>query len=247
LLNDTETAAFREYDRLRYKLIPYLYSTAAQASMTGYPAMRAMSLAYPDDPAWDVCNSQYMLGDFLLVSAFTKEVRLPDGVWFDYWSGKPSQGPATLPVQITPKQGGALLVKRGAIIPTWPECNHLQKGWSPEVGLLVYPAERSEFSLYEDDGTSLGYRKGEFAQTRLTCETTQKTVKLTIGGREGKHAGMPDARNFTATVHLPCRPQSVMLDGVPVTDFEWNANDSTALVKIPACGNKPRECVMQMP
>jgi alpha-glucosidase (family GH31 glycosyl hydrolase) len=233
-------AAFREYGRLRYKLLPYLYSTAAEAALTGYPVMRAMSMVYPDDPAWDASLGQYMLGDFLLVSAFSKEVRLPGGTWIDFWSGKPTQGPATLPVQVTPSRGGALLVKSGAIIPTWPACDHVEKGWSPEVGLLVHPAAHSTFTLHEDDGASLGYRKGEFAQTRLTCETAGKTVKLTIGGREGRYAGMPATRDFTAIIHLPAHPQTVVLDGATVTDYRWDDTTSAATVKIPACGKAPR-------
>jgi alpha-glucosidase (family GH31 glycosyl hydrolase) len=202
--------------------------------------MRAMSLVYPDNPAWDAARGQYLLGDYLLVSAYSKEVRLPEGAWIDFWSGKRTTGPATLPVEITPTQGGALMVKSGAIIPTWPACDHVAKGWSPEVGLLVYPAARSNFTLYEDDGASLGYRKGEFAQTRLTCETAATTVRLTIGGREGRYAGMPATRDFTATIHLSGRPKTVALDGATVSDYEWDRAASAAIVKIPACGKTPR-------
>jgi alpha-glucosidase (family GH31 glycosyl hydrolase) len=240
LLEDAQLAAIRQYGRLRYQLLPYLYSTAAEAAMTGYPVMRAMSLVYPDNPAWDAARGQYLLGDYLLVSAYSKEVRLPEGAWIDFWSGKRTTGPATLPVEITPTQGGALMVKSGAIIPTWPACDHVAKGWSPEVGLLVYPAARSNFTLYEDDGASLGYRKGEFAQTRLTCETAATTVRLTIGGREGRYAGMPATRDFTATIHLSGRPKTVALDGATVSDYEWDRAASAAIVKIPACGKTPR-------
>ncbi|MCY2994265.1 MAG: DUF5110 domain-containing protein [Planctomycetota bacterium] len=239
-LEDVHTAAFRQYAQLRYKLLPYLYSTAAEAALTGYPVMRAMSLAYPEDLAWDASRSQYMLGDFLLVSAFAKQVRLPPGDWLDFWSGQRTTGPATLPVEITPTRGGALLVKDGAIIPTWPACDHVQQGWSPEVGLLVYPAAHSTFTLYEDDGGSLGYRNGEFARTLLTCDTVGKSVKLTIGGREGSYGGMPATRDFTVTVRLPARPQTVTLDGAAVTDCAWNAAASTVTVPIPACGKAPR-------
>jgi len=181
-----------------------------------------------------------MLGDFLLVSAFAKDVRLPAGDWIDFWSGKRVTGPATLPVEITPTRGGALWVKSGAIIPTWSASDHVERGWSPEVGLLVYPAARSSFTLHEDDGQSLGYRKGQFARTLLSCETAGKTVTLTLGGREGSFAGMPATRNFTATIHLPARPQTVTLDGAAVADYQWSQADSTAIVKIPACGKTPR-------
>lgn len=240
LLDDVHTEAFREYGRLRYRLLPYLYSAAAEAAATGYPVMRAMPLAYPDDPAWDGSLGQYMLGDSLLVSAYVKEVRLPKGDWIDFWSGKRLAGPATIPVQVTRTRGGALLVKSGAIIPTWPACDHVEKGWSPEVGLLVYPAARSSFTLYEDDGESLGYRKGQFARTLLTCETSGRSVRLSIGGRQGAYVGMPATRQFTATIHLPGRPKTVALDGAAVTDFEWNEARSAATVRIPECGTTPR-------
>jgi len=239
-LEDEHTAAYRQYGQLRYRLLPYLYSTAAEAALTGYPVMRAMPMVYPEDPAWDAVLSQYMLGDFLLVSAFAKQVRLPPGEWIDFWSGKRTRGPATLPVEITPTRGGALMVQSGAILPTWPPCDHVEKGWSPEVGLLVYPAARSTFTLYEDDGSSLGYRQGRFARTRLTCETAGKTVKLTVGGREGRFDGMPDTRQVTATVHLPARPKNVTLDGAAVKDWTWDQAASTATVPIPACGPSPR-------
>ncbi len=245
LQEDPQIATFREYDQLRYKLLPYLYSTAAEAALTGYPVMRAMSLACPDDPECDKSTCQYMLGDFLLVSAFTKEVRIPEGEWIDFWSGKPNKGPAKIPVQITQKQGGALLVKSGAIIPTWPVYNHVEKGWSPEVGLLVYPAANSSFTLYEDDGQSLAYRDGKFAKTRLTCETTGKTLKLTVGDREGNYAGMPATREFTATIHLPAKPNAVTLDGTAVTDFQWDDTTSSAVVKIPGCGKTARTLVCE--
>ena len=108
------------------------------------------------------------------------------------------------------------------------------------MGLLVYPAARSSFTLHEDDGHSLGYRKGQFARTILSCETAGKTVTLTLGGREGSFAGMPATRDFTATIHLPNQPQTVTLDGSAVADYQWSQPDSTAIIKIPACGKTPR-------
>ena len=239
-LEDGPMAAFRQYAQLRYRLLPYLYSTAAEATTTGYPVMRAMPLVYPKDPAWDSALSQYMLGDFLLVSVFSDQVRLPEGAWIDFWSGRRTEGPATIPVETTATQGGALMIKSGAILPTWPARDHVDKGWSAEVGLLVYPAAQSGFTLYEDDGQSLGYRKGECARTCLTCETSGKTVRLTIGGREGSFAGMPPTRDFTATVRLPGRPKTVTLDGARVTDYEWNEATSTATIKVLGCGESPR-------
>jgi len=236
---------FRAYGRLRYRLLPYLYSCAAEAAQTGYPVMRAMPLAYPDDPAWDACLGQYMLGEFLLVSAYAQEVRLPAGRWTDFWTGATMDGPAVSPVNVTDEHGGLLLVKAGAIIPTWPPKDHVTKGWNEEIALLVYPAASSAFTLYEDDGVSLGYRSGKSARTRLTCETKGKAVTLTVGGREGRYDGMPAARDVTATLRLAARPQAVTLDGAAVTNAVWDAAAGTLTAALPACGAKPRVLVCE--
>jgi len=236
---------FRAYGQLRYKLLPYLYSSAAEAAQTGYPVMRAMPLVYADDPTWDSCMGQYMLGDFLLVSAYSKTVRLPAGLWIDYWSGETFEGPAVLPVKVTNEHGGALLVKSGAIIPTWPAKPFVTKGWNEKVGLMVYPASTSRFTLYEDDGTGLGYRSGQFARTQLTCETREGKTTLTVGGREGRYDGMPVARDFIATIRLPALPQTVTLDGSALTNAVWDSAAGTLTATLPACGAQPRLLVCQ--
>ena len=239
-LEKVHADAYRQYAQLLYKLLPYLYSSAAEAALTGYPVMRAMSMEYPEDPAWDACLSQYMLGDSLLVSAFSRQLRLPPGEWIDFWSGERVAGPATLPVEIAPDRGGALMIKSGALLPTWPACDHVEQGWSPQVSLLVYPSAQSSFTLYEDDGQSLGYRQGQFARTPLSCTLQGSTVTLTIGPRNGSYDGMPATRDFTATIHLPRPPQTVSLDGAPLADCTWDEQNSTLTVAIPGCGAAPR-------
>ncbi len=241
--------AFVRVDVLGERLFRIRHSKTGEWTESGLNRYGIFSTTFPEvatekteaDGAYVLRTKQ---GDSLLVSAFSKEVRLPEGVWIDFWSGKRTAGPATLPVEVTPTQGGALWVKSGAIIPTWPLKNHVEKGWSPEIGLLVYPAERSSFTLYEDDGASLGYRKGQFARTLLSCETSGKTVKLSIGGREGSYAGMPETRDFTATIQMPARPGRVSLDGTAVTDYEWNDATSTATVRFPACGKTPKVLIL---
>jgi alpha-glucosidase (family GH31 glycosyl hydrolase) len=123
--------------------------------------------------------------------------------------------------------------------------DHVEKGWSTQVGLLVYPDAASGFTLYEDDGVSLGYRSGKSARTRLTCETKGKAVTLTVGGREGRYDGMPAARNFTATIRFEARPQAVTLDGAAVTNALWDATSGTLTAALPACGAKPRVLVCE--
>lgn len=239
-LDDERKQMFKEYGDLRYKLLPYLYSTAAEAALTGYPVMRSMAMCFPDDPDWDNKMGQYMLGDAFLVSAFSEEISIPEGRWIDFWSGEQITGPVSIPIVKNSKQGGALLVKSGAIIPTWPLQNHVDKGWSPQVNLLVYPDVSTSFTLHEDDGNSLGYREGEYAQTLISCDSRGETVKLTIGGRQGSFSEMPDTRDFSVTIYLPARPDKVTLDGEVISTFQWDETKHSAIIHIPNCGNNSR-------
>ena len=193
--------AFRAYAELRYRLVPYLYGAAAEASRTGWPMARALPLVHPDIPEYDACTSTYYLGDSLLVGVFSTEVTIPPGVWHEWRTGERVEGPCRRPVATTADWGGALYVKGGAIIPTWPVKQHLDKGWNEEVVFEVWPSAEGRATLYEDDGTSLGYRKGEFAVTPLTLERTADGTKFSVGVRKGAFVGMPAARRMRVRIH----------------------------------------------
>ena len=94
-----------------------------------------------------------------------------------------------------------MYVKNGAIIPTWPVRQYLEKGWNEEIVFEVWPSSDGKSSLYEDDGISLGYRKGEYAITPLSLEKTETGVKFTVGVREGSFTGMPETRRMHLRIH----------------------------------------------
>lgn len=194
-----KVAAFRAYAHLRYRLLPYLYTAAAEAARTGWPVMRALPFAFPDVPEYDRCVTTYMLGPDLLVSAFTKEIAIPEGVWYDWRTGEAVTGPCRRPVATTPDWGGALYVRAGAVIPMWPKRPHVDKGWNEEVELHAWPGPDGTSWLYEDDGTSLEYRRGWGAWTPLVM----KGGAVAVGRREGGYAGMPAARRMTLVTHTP--------------------------------------------
>jgi len=192
---------FRAYAELRYRLVPYLYGTAAEASRTGWPMARALPLVHPDVREFDNCVDTYYLGDSLIVGAFAGNVTIPPGTWHEWRTGEMVQGPCTIPVKRTSQWGGALYVKGGAIIPTWPVMQHLEKGWNEEVVFEVWPSADGKAELYEDDGISLGYRTGEHALTPLSLEKTASGGKFTIGARKGSFKGMPGPRNMKLKIH----------------------------------------------
>ncbi|MGN0853767.1 MAG: TIM-barrel domain-containing protein [Kiritimatiellia bacterium] len=198
-----QVAVFRDYARLRYRLLPYLYTAAAEAARTGWPVMRALPLVYPDVPAYDACVTTYMLGPDLLVGAFTKEISVPEGVWYDWKTGEEVKGPCRRPVRTTAEWGGALYVRAGAVIPMWPCRSHVERGWNEELEFHVWPG-RGTAALYEDDGVSLDYRQGAGSLFRLETDG----VRLTIRKREGSFAGMPSVRAAKVFRHRANRPDA---------------------------------------
>lgn len=202
---DTEerVASFRAYAELRYRIAPYIYSTAAEAARTGYPIARPLSLVYPETSEYDACFDTYMLGDSLLVGVFGDGVTIPPGDWFEWRTGQKVTGPCRLPLKATVQWGGALYVKGGAIVPTWPVRQYLEKGWNEEVVFDVWPSADGDAELYEDDGVSLGYRTGAYSTTPLSVRrTADGRAQFTVGARRGSFVGMPETRRMKVRFHF---------------------------------------------
>lgn len=232
LLGDKLLPIFKAYARLRYRLLPYIYAAAHTAARTAMPIIRPMPLAFPHDPASDGLVQQYMLGDSLLVAAFTRDVHLPAGVWIDYWSGSRHAGPIDLTVDVPPDRGGPLYVRAGAIIPVWPDMDYVGQKPLDTIGLHVYPYGESAFTLYEDDGVSMGYRNGETALTRITCAVEDGWTIVTIGAREGRYAAMPENRFFELCIHAQEAPKEVWLNGRRLrSEEEWRYEQGTIRLK----------------
>lgn len=149
-------AIVRQYVELRYRLFPYLYSAAREASRTGMPVMRAMPLAFPDDANTYDKDLQYMLGPSLLVAPVyddsdSRSVYLPAGKWVDWWTGAVYDGPANIRVH-APLDTLPLFVRAGAIIPMIAPAQRIPQGLISPLIVEVYPAESGAYRLYEDEG-----------------------------------------------------------------------------------------------
>ena len=207
-------ALFKFYAKLRYRLLPYLYSLASEAHRAGMPMMRPMPLAFPDDPQSDGLLTQYMLGGAFLASSFSDTVYLPEGGWIDYWTGERHVGPKTVPAAFPDDRGGPLFVRVGAIIPMGPDVAFSGQKPLDVVILDVYAGgDGGSFTLYEDDGESLDHLKGEFATTLFELSETAKTVTLTIHPRQGSYQGMPEKRTYVVNVRAD-KKLSVKTPGV---------------------------------
>lgn len=216
---------FKKYDLLRYRLIPYLYSTAYQNHTTGLPLMRALVLEHQNDPNVYDITDQYYLGDNLLVNpvttkgAKTRSVYLPEGTWFDYWTGQQYAGKKFVHV-LTPLDTIPIFAKGGAIIPMQPEMKYIGEKPVSTITLDIFPEGSSAFELYEDDGKSLNYQKGQQALTRITSDLSDSVYTLTIAKPKGPYR--PTKHNYMAKIHLQPgqTPTAIMENGRKVSNFK---------------------------
>ncbi len=198
---DKQHKMFAEYARLRYRILPYIYSTALQAHEDATPMLRAMPLAYPNDEASLEISKQYMLGDNLLVTAYADEVHLPAGRWIDAWSGKEYIGPCDIKVEYPETRGGGLYVRGGAIIPNWCDRDYYNQYSDEEIYLDIYPDGKSSFIFREDDGVSLDYENNTSCHTLIEVDEDDNTVRIKIGDRIGDYKGKVDSRTWRVRVH----------------------------------------------
>lgn len=174
----------KKYINLRYQLLPYTYTLAWQARESGMPLMRAMWLHYPEDSKARATGDQYLWGrDLLIAPVFRKgekirEVYLPEGGWYDFWTNEQEAGGRIVKREVD-LETLPIYVRAGAIIPYGPLLQYTSQPSDEPTTLLVYPGADGEFTLYEDDGKSLDYLKGEYALTRFSWNDRDRI--LTIG------------------------------------------------------------------
>ncbi len=187
------------YSKLRYRLMPYIYSLAGMTWLKDYTLMRGLAMDFSDDKkVWNIEN-QYMFGPSIMVCPVTtykmreRSVYFPEGNgWYDFYSGAYISGGQQMNVK-APYEKMPLYVKAGSIIPIGPEIEYAQQSVDP-ITLYVYRGADATFEMYEDDGTSYGYEKG--AYSIIPISYTETDGKITIGDRVGSFKGMPAERTF---------------------------------------------------
>jgi len=214
----TAERVVRKYIRLRYSLIPYIYTYAWMNHQTGVSIVRPLCIVYPDNPELANMVSQWFFGDELLVRSVTKpnahsvSVYLPPGDWYDLHNGNLYSGPGYIDYPVT-IEDIPILVKAGAIIPTQPV------GWvvdDPDTSLnllhvFCYPGDNGDFTLYEDDGKTFAYEQNEFCITDLKAYWTPERFTFDIGSRNGSY--FPPQRDYLIEAKwLEAEPSQVSLD-----------------------------------
>lgn len=188
------------YHRLRYRLLPYIYTIAADTYHKNGTIMRGVVMDFPNDPGARNIGDQYMFGPAFLVSpvtefrARTRSVYLPAGTrWYDFHTGRAYEGgqrvDAAAPLARMP-----LFVRAGSIVPIGPAVQHTGENLAGPITLFVYTGADGAFELYEDDGASNGYQRRQFS--RIPVRYDEDAGTLTIGARDGEYSGMPVTRTF---------------------------------------------------
>lgn len=189
------------YTKLRYRLLPYIYTLAGDTYHKDGTIMRGLVMDFPEDKkAWDI-NTQYMFGPAFLVNpvaeykARSRAVYLPEGTsWYDFYTGEKYTGGQTIDAT-APYSRMPLFVKAGAIVPTGPEIQYTDEGLNAPLTLNVYTGADGSFDIYEDDGRSYDYEKGQWS--RIPVSYIEATGELTIGDRIGGFPTMAEARNIS--------------------------------------------------
>jgi alpha-D-xyloside xylohydrolase len=200
---DVAVENYRKYAGLRYRLLPYIYSHAYNATKTGVPLMRAMVLEFQDDPSTHNIQDQYIFGDAFLVAPVYKPVSkrtvyLPAGTWYEYETGKEYTGPVTLRVE-PPLNVLPLYVRDNSIIPMGPDMLYVGDKPLNPITLDIWLASEAEFTLYDDD---------ERAHTEeiVKCSASRTGSQVTLNvGASGK--------TYIARFNKTGRPRRVILNG----------------------------------
>ncbi len=220
--DEPEQNIYRDYVQLRYNLMPYIYSAALEGALKGLPIVRSMPLMFPDDRNVDDMCYQYMFGDNLCVGIFSNEIYLPAGTWIDAWTGERIESRGETVTRSCPaNRAGLLYIRDGAILPCQPKVQHIGTAPFETLVLRAFPAGKSSYTLYEDDGDSYGYEKGAVASTRMECEVDGDRVLLTVHPVEGTYEGIPGARNYRFELALTRQPLTVKADGKELSAWRF--------------------------
>ena len=188
------------YDKLRYRMLPYIYSLAWKVTSDDATIMRPLVMDWrTDEKVWNI-GDEFMFGPSILVSPVTlegakeRDIYLPPAPrWYDFWTGKETQGDQRLDAA-APLDRIPLYVKAGSILPLGPEIEYAGEKPDAPLEIRIYRGADTHFDLYEDAGDTYNYEKGERALVPLEWNDASQT--LTIGVRSGSYPGMPEKRTF---------------------------------------------------
>lgn len=203
---------------MRYKLMPLLYNEFYNASQTGLPVMKPMFLEFQNDEncyTWDA-QFQFMIGENLLVAPVVyekdniKKLYLPEGKWMNFWTKEIYNGSQWIIVD-APIWQIPLFIKEGGIIPMQEVLQYTGEKEIEQLELLVFPSKENSFTLYEDDGISYNYKKGNYSKTEFSIKKKENELVFTCGKLDKQY--LPARKSFLVRLFDVSEVKEVVFDG----------------------------------
>ncbi|MBR0049210.1 MAG: DUF5110 domain-containing protein [Prevotella sp.] len=218
--------SFVYYDKLRYRLMPYIYSMAGWAHFKDYTLMRALVMDFNGDSDVEDIGNQWMFGPALMAcpvgyyKARNRQVYFPRQCgWYNLYTGEFTNGGQRLVVD-APYEQIPVFVREGAIIPFGPEMQWSDEKPAELINLYVYAGHDGEFQLYEDEGTNYNYEKGKYATIDISYDDASRTVSFSA--RKGNFPGMLKQRRFNVVLVTRDNAKPLNLDNPEGTMVSYN-------------------------
>ena len=225
--------SFIYYDKLRYRLLPYIYSLAGAAYHNNSTIMRGLAMDFPTDTAVLNIADQFMFGKSLLINPVCgykqtqRKLYLPKTKgWYDLYSGKFYSGGQMINAN-APYERIPVFVKAGSIIPFGPELQYTTEKKADTVTINVYTGADASYELYEDEGTNYNYEKGAYSIIPITY--SERTGTIVIENRKGAFSGMLNKRIFHFNFISPNNAKSLRFD---VYDKTQDYDGKKLIIKI---------------
>jgi alpha-D-xyloside xylohydrolase len=223
-----------QYNTLRYRLLPYIYSLAWKTTSEGYTPMRPLVMDWRNDVNAQNTGDQFMYGPAILVNpvtepgATTRHLYLPPAKWYDFWTGATAEGGKFVDTP-APLERMPLYVRAGSIIPMGPAEEYSNQKSTNPIELRVYPGADGDFTLYEDENDTYNYEKGKYAT--IPIHWNDATHTLTIGERKGSFPGMLESRKFLVLFVRDSNGVGVEPALSPDQVIEYSGKEVTATAK----------------
>lgn len=223
------------YDKLRYRLMPYIYSLTGWVTQKDYTVMRPLVMDFNNDLNVIEISDQFMFGPAFLVNPVTeykaraRNVYLPEGsVWYEFHSGKNFEGGKIIKAD-APYSDIPVFIKEGSIVPCGPEIQYTDEKPADPIRLFVYTGRDASFNLYEDENVNYNYEKGAFSI--IPFQYNEKNKTLIIGKRQGQFPGMLENRTFEIMFITKSKPSGFDFGSEPDVIIKYDGLEKIAYLE----------------
>ena len=236
--NGPEQEAIRKrYIELRYKLLPYIYTAMEEASRTGVPLMEPLFLEYPTADDYYADDHVFLFGPDLFIAPVVtekvdaEEIQLPPGDWYDFWTAEKHS--STDQISLHPSLSETpIYVRAGAIVPMGPVVQDTSEKPNGPLELRVYPGDGCRGSLYEDDGLTFAYQKGDFFREEFTCQVSAGTLVVTSSIQHNAYKPWWNSTQLKIYGENS-EPKEVRVGETPSRDWRYDSHDHCITLIVP--------------